>query len=71
MGGRTSVVIPRHWPSTTLGCMKIPDEAAAIRETESLEQIAVIEGKREVVKRLILKGFDIVFLLPHNVQLKL
>lgn len=65
-------MIPRHWPSATLGCMKTPDEDASIRETESLEQITVIEGKREVVKRLILKGLDIeMFLLPHNVQLKL
>ena len=39
--------------------MAILDEAAAIREAELREQKALLEGKREVVKQLILKGFDI------------
>ncbi|WP_274433567.1 Rpn family recombination-promoting nuclease/putative transposase [Alicyclobacillus sp. ALC3] len=39
--------------------MAILDEAAAIREAELREQKALIEGKREVVKQLLLKGFDI------------
>nr|NNM90420.1 PD-(D/E)XK nuclease family transposase [Bacilli bacterium] len=39
--------------------MAILDEASAIREAELREQRALLEGKREIVKQLILKGFDI------------